>query len=267
MNIGLIVWMLQEYGVKRSAVWMSMLLVVVVSLAYAVNKPLFPKDIQPANHTHAFDIYGQPFSGEGSFASLTNQSIEKLKRDIMPHEWYSTELLAMLIFAGAIVRLMDRRGRLETWIAQVPQATERGRLDIVVPPFVLGGMALVGLVIFSVVGCYAYYPAAPDVFEEMQIAKSEALSAGLSSDVTHADYWIDVYQEWTRKLEVGTFLRTGGVTDYQHWKARLVREQLEMLKHAVEDGEKEESKKWVSKVYRSHSRMRTAFLSDSRELD
>ncbi len=263
MNIGLIVWMVQEYGAKRSTVWMSMLLVVVVSLAYAVNKPLFPKDIQPANHTHAFDIYGQPFSGEGSFASLTNQSIEKLKRDIMPHEWYSTELLAMLIFAGAIVRLMDRRGRLESWIAQVPQAAERGRLDLVVPPAVLGGVALMGLVIFSVVGCYAYYPAAPDVFEEMRIANSEALSAGLSGDVTHADYWIDVYQEWTRKLEVGKFLRTGRVTDFQHWKARLVREQLEMLKHAVEDGEKEESKKWVSKVYRSHSRMRKAFLSDS----
>jgi uncharacterized membrane protein YraQ (UPF0718 family) len=188
MNIGLIVWMLQEYGVKRSAVWMSLLLVVVLGLGYAVNKPLFPKDIQPANHTHAFDIYGQPFSGAGSFASLTNQAIEKLKRDIMPHEWYSTELLALLIFSGAIVRLMDHRRRLEVWIAQTPQVNESGNRDIVVPPAVLGGLALVGLIMFSVVGCYAYYPGAPDVFDEMSIAKSEALSAGLSGDVTHAEY-------------------------------------------------------------------------------
>jgi hypothetical protein len=96
--------------------------------------------------------------------------------------------VALLIFAGAIVRLVDRRHRLESWIAQVPQAADNGRLDIVVPPAVLGGLALVGLIMFSVVGCYAYYPGAPDVFDEMSIAKSEALSAGLSGDVTHAEY-------------------------------------------------------------------------------
>ena len=117
-----------------------------------------------------------------------------------------------------------------------------------------------GLVIFSGVGCYAYYPPASEVFEEINIAKGEALSAGLSGDATHAEYWIDVYQEWTRKLEVGVFLRSGKLTDYQRWKARLVREHLEMLKHSVEDGESEEARAWVSKIQRSHKRLRLAFL-------
>jgi hypothetical protein len=76
-----------------------------------------------------------------------------------------------------------------------------------------------------------------------------------------------VYQEWTRKLEVGTFLRTGQVSDFQHWKARLVREQLEMLKHTVEDGQREESRTWVSKIDRSHRRMRKAFLLYSDNID
>ena len=261
MNIGLIIWMLQEYGIKRSAVWMSILLLVVIGLGYAVDKPLFPKDIDPANHTHAFDIYGQPFSGTASFGRLATQSAEKLKRDILPYEWYSLELLALLIAVGCVVRLADRSGRVENWIAQVPPPSETGRMDIVVPPSVLGGLSLVGLVIFSAVGCYAYYPPANEVFEEIGIAKGEALSAGLSGDVTHAEYWIDVYQEWTRKLEVGTFLRTGQLSDYQRWKARLVREHLEMLKHTVEDGEKEEARAWVAKVQRSHRRMHAAFLN------
>lgn len=259
MNIGLIVWMLQEYGVKRSAVWMSILLTIVIGLGYAVDKPLFPKDIDPANHTHAFDIYGQPFSAADSFGQLATQTAEKLKRDILPYEWYSLELLGLLIVAGFVVRLIDRRGQIEDWIAQPPEPTETGRMDIVVPPTVLGGLSLIGLVVFSVVGCYAYYSAASEVFEEISIAKGEALSAGLSGDMSHAEYWIDVYQEWTRKLEVGTFLRTGQLTDYQRWKARLVREQLEMLKHTVEDGEHDEARQWVAKIQRSHSRMRDAF--------
>jgi uncharacterized membrane protein YraQ (UPF0718 family) len=261
MNMGLIVWMLQEYGMKRSTVWMSILLVVVVVLGYAVDKPLFPKDVEPANHTHAFDIYGQPFSGAASFGQLATQTGEKLKRDILPYEWYSLELLALLMVAGCLVRLIDRRGRIEAWIAQVPEPTETGRMDLVVPPVVLGGLSLVGLVIFSGIGCYAYYPPASEVFEEMTIVKSEALSAAITGDVTHAEYWIDVYQEWTRKLEVGTFLRTGQVSDYQRWKARLVREQLEMLKHSVEDGERDASRAWSARIQRSHNRMKRAFLS------
>lgn len=260
MNMGLIAWMLKEYGFKRSATWMTILLLVVVGLGYGVDKPLFPDDVEPANHTHAFDIYGQPFSNNGSFSKLASQSVAKLKRDIAPYEWYSLELLGLLIAAGCIVRIADRRGRLEAWITQVPEPSETGRTDIIVPPSVLGGLALVGLVVFSAVGCYAYYPAAGDAFEEIRIAKNEALHAGLTGNATHAEYWIDVYQEWTRKLEVGVFLRKGQVTDYQRWKARLVREHLEMLKHSVEDGEEEEARAWVAKILRSHNRMRSAFL-------
>lgn len=262
MNLGLVVWMLKEYGLKRSGVWIAILLVVVVGLGYAVDGPLFPKDIEPANHTHAFDIYSQPFSAADSFAALASQSVAKLKRDIQVYEWYSLQLLAILAVAGVAVRFVDRHGRLEAWIAEIPTVETTGRMDIIVPPAVLGAVALVGLVIMSAIGCYAYYPAAEDVFEEMSIAKSEALSAGLAGDVTHAQYWIDVYQEWTRKLEVGTYLRTGNVSDYQHWKARLVREHLEMLKHTVEDNEREEARRWVSRIQRSHTRMRSAFLTD-----
>jgi len=260
MNTGLIAWMLQEYGIKRSAVWMTVLLLVVVGLGYAVDKPLFPKDVDPANHTHAFDIYGQPFAGSSSFSELATQSAAKLKRDIVPYELYSLELLALLIAAGCVVRIADRRGWLEAWIAQVPEPSDSGRKDIVVPPAVLGGLALLGLVTLSGVGCFAYYPPADEVFREITIAKTEALSAGLTGNATHAEYWIDVYQEWTRKLEVGQFLRTGQLTDYQRWKARLVREHLEMLKHSVEDGEQEGAHAWVSKIQRSQGRMRSAFL-------
>ena len=262
MNAGLIVWMVKEYGIKRSAVWMSILLVVVVGLGYAVDKPLFPKDVEPANHTHAFDIYSQPFFDGQTFAELKERSVQKLKRDIKPYEWYSIELLGLLIVAGLAVRVADRNGRVEAWIAEVPSATDIGKTDIVIPPSVLGGLALLSLVVLSGVGCYAYYPPAGEVFEEMRIAKGEALSAGISGDATYAEHWIDVYQEWTRKLEVGTFIRTGGVSDYQHWKSRLVREQLEMLKHSVEDGEQEEARRWVNKVMRSHRRLRNAFMQD-----
>lgn len=258
MNMGLIVWMLKEFRVRKTALWMTVLVTVVVGLGYAIEKPLFPTDIEPANHTHAFDIYSQPFSDSTNGASLSSRSIGKLKRDVQPFEWWSLQLLTGLFVAGLAFRVADRKGSLEKWITSTPPA-ESGKLDVVIPGPVLGGLTLVGLVIFSAAGCYAYYPPPSEVFEELRIAKGEALSAGMSGDETHAEYWIDVYQEWTRKLEVGLFLRTGNVSEYQHWKARLVREQLEMLKHCVEDGETEEARQWISKLMRSHLRMRKAF--------
>jgi len=260
MNLGLLVWMIGEFKVKRSLAWMGLLLVVVVGLGYAVEKPLFPTDIEPANHTHAFDIYGQPFTSGGGPSSYVEQTSAKLGRDIHAYEWWSLQLLGGMMVCGLLVRVADRNGALERWITQTP-TQEGAKLDTVIPGWVLGVLSLIGLVIFSVVGCYAYYPPASEVFEEMRIAKGEALSAGLTGDATHAEYWIDVYQEWTRKLEVGTFLRTGGVSEYQHWKARLVREHLEMLKHCVEDGEKEEARDWVTKIQRSDRRLRSAFGS------
>ena len=262
MNVGLIVWMIREFRIKRTIAWMTLLLLVVVGLGYAVEKPLFPKDIEPANHTHAFDVYGQPFSGSDSPISYAKRTVAKLGRDIHAFEWWSLQLLGGLVLCGLIVRFVDRRGALEGWITAAP-SEQPSKLDAVIPGWVLGLLSLAGLVVLSVGGCYAYYPPAAEVFQDMNIAKGEALSAGLSGDATHADYWVDVYQEWTRKLEVGTFLREGRVTEYQHWKARLVREHLEMLKHCVEDGETEEARDWISKIQRSHTRLRSAFTPPS----
>lgn len=262
MNTGLVVWMLKEFRFKKTAVWMSLLIVIVVGLGYAIEKPLFPADVEPANHTHAFDIYSQPFSDTVQKSRLPTMAIAKLKRDVQPVEWWSLQLLAGLFVVGIVIRLADRNGSLEKWIQSTPPE-QTGKLDLVIPGPVLGGLTLIGLVIVSAAGCYAYYPPPSEIFEELRVAKGEALSGSRSGETAHAEYWIDVYQEWTRKLEVGLFLRTGHVSEYQHWKARLVREHLEMLKHAAEDGEKEEARKWVSKIQRSHRRMRAAFEPDN----
>jgi uncharacterized membrane protein YraQ (UPF0718 family) len=263
MNAGLVVWMVREFGFKRSVAWMSILLAVVIGLGYAVERPLYPQDIEPANHTHAFDIYCHPFADSQSFSTTTTRSIEKLRRDINSYEWYSLELLGLLILSGIAVRILDRRGAVERWVTEAPADGSPGRGDFVLPGSVLGAVVLIALAIFSVLGCYSYYPPRNEVFDEMSIAKGEALSAGLSGDATHAEYWIDIYQEWTRKLEVGTFLRTGHVSEYQHWKARLVREHLEMLKHSIEDNETQEARLWIAKIQRSHTRMTAAFHPDT----
>ena len=44
---------------------------------------------------------------------------------------------------------------------------------------------------------------------------------------------------------MGVFLREGSLSPYRRMKAKVFRDRLEFLKHAVEEGDKEESREYV----------------------
>jgi uncharacterized protein len=261
MNIGIMAWLYREYGVVRGTAWMALLLAIVLGLAYGLDKPLFPKDVEPANHTHAFDIYCSPFSGNAGM-SLFEATKEKLRRDIVPYEWRPLWMFGLLILWGIGLRLADRSERLERWLEAAPAKQISGRGDIVVPGPVLGFLALAGMVALSVVGCFAYYPSPEECLQAMDDSRIGALSAAMVLDHTETTYWAERYDDWTRKLEVGTYLRYGELSEYHRWKARLLREQLEILEHEVEDGEKEEVRSLIAHISRTHRRMARAFRDE-----
>lgn len=236
-------------------------MLIVVGLAYGVDRPLFPRDIEIADHTHAFDVYCRPF--ESASSNLPAMAMDKLKRDTQPYERTAVMLLGGLLLLGLGLRLLDRWLVIEDWLERTAEepAPTKG-LDIVIPGPVLGGLSLAGLIAASIVGCYAYYPPPEEVLEEMSIVKAEALNGALSGDVTHATYWIDAYDDWSRKLEVGVYLRDWKLSDYHRWKARLLREKLELLQHEVEDHDMDEVRRLVADISRTHQRLRRAYLEE-----
>ena len=233
MNLGLCVWMAKEYGIRRALAWISLLLLVVLGIAYGIEKPLFPVSIEPADHTHAFDVYCRPFDDHG-IQNLAVSFLEKLKRDIAFFEWYSFYGLACVLAMGLVLRVCDRWFVIEDWLEKESVEKVDG-YDLAVPGWAIGCVSLIGLIAFSILGCYAFYPPPQEAINEMSIVQAEALSPALSGDATQADYWIEVYDDWTRKLEVGVYLRKFHLNNYQKMKSRLVRDKLELLKHEVAD--------------------------------
>jgi hypothetical protein len=150
----------------------------------------------------------------------------------------------------------------EDWLERTPDlgGQSASRLDMALPGPVLGASALAGLVALSVVGCYAYYPAPQEVFQEMFILRGEVLTAAMSGNQKHAVHFIPVWDDWTRRLQVGSFLREGTLSPYRRMKAKVFRDRLEFLKHAVEEGDREESKEYVQAVDRAYRRMRLVYL-------
>lgn len=120
---------------------------------------------------------------------------------------------------------------------------------------------LAGLVALSVVACYAYYPSPQECLDEIFLARGECLSAALSGDQDHSLFWLPVWEEWSRRLEVGTFLRRGELRRYQSMQGYLIRKKLELLEHELEHDpyEREEVREVVQSIFATNSRWVRSF--------
>lgn len=261
MNIGLVAWTIQSYGWKLAVSWLGMLVLIVVSLSYGIERPLFPQHIEVADHTHAFDVYCQPFPTSQTHLPAT--VVSRLYQDAQLHEVAALSLLGFMVLVGLVLKVLDRKWNIESWIQSPPASNiPKSAFDVPVPSPILGVVALLALVAFSVVGCFAYYPDPREVFEEIKIAKTEALQAAITGNHEQAKRWIDIWDDWTRKLQVSVYLRRGALSDYHRMKARVVRDKLELLEHESSENETEEIRKLVADLSRASTRLQQAYLEE-----
>lgn len=71
-------------------------------------------------------------------------------------------------------------------------------------------------------------------FAEARFIRADALSASNSGDHEQAKFWIPRWDEWSRRMEVGVYLRSDRVTPYQRMQVFLLRQKLDLLEHEVE---------------------------------
>ncbi|EMI52018.1 permease, partial [Rhodopirellula sallentina] len=75
MNFATPLWFGRHYGWRSASLWMMSLLLIVMGISYAINKPLVPPGVEPAGHTHAFDIYTNPLTAYHSISLSTIQEM------------------------------------------------------------------------------------------------------------------------------------------------------------------------------------------------
>ena len=264
MNLATPFWFGYHYGWRSSATWLVGLLLIVIVISYAINQPLVPRGVHPAGHTHAFDIYTNPISS-------LHQNVWETARETILKQADIAGLISLAGLAGfAITGLMLRGFRFDESRLAVatPTATEgdQGRgFDVIVSPSVIGAIMLAGLVAISVVACYAYYPSPKECLKEIALARAECLTAANSGDKDHALFWLPVWEEWSRRLEVGTYLRRGKVSRYQSMQGYLIRKKLELLEHELEHDpyEPEQVRAVVQSIFATNSRWVRAFRDPS----
>jgi len=257
VNIGLLVWFAQTYGLKRFTALFTLLVVTTVGLAYLIDKPLYPKGVEPAGHTHAFDVYTNPFSS-------TTDIYESAKKKVVDfweaNEFGGTYLLGLLIVLGLVFSQVSKKKDLELWYSQAQERSSK--LDREVPSWVLGLTVVTGLVIASVAGSYLYYPAPKDILPDLYAVNTEAVLCAKTKDWIAAEKWIAFSDDLSRRVEVGVYLRQGSVSEFKTGKARFYREKLDKLKMAVDTRDETNISEIAMDVSNAYLRMSAAFKDE-----
>jgi uncharacterized protein len=262
VNLGLIVWLMTLFGWRRVLVWLGLVVAATLALAYAAERPLYFAH-EEASHTHAFDEWTSPFTS-GSQADWQPVR-DKLLQKVEVLEPVSLSGLVLLALVGLLARRFDRGGRLEAWLTKAPPVSARPAAvwDRNVPGPVLGLVALLGLVVFSVVALYLYYPAPKEAFAEIVRVRADA---AVAVNTGHKEEAIRQIQQWdllTRKLQVGVFIRTGRMSPEVTKVTEDLRERLEELRDALLAGDLTAARQMLPKVEEAYRRCRAAYDTNS----
>lgn len=262
LNLGLLVWLMVQYGLLRTLAWLAVLLALVLGVAYAVEQPLyFPKE--EASHTHAFDEWASPFQ-DGS--SVQWEAIRgKLLEKVEVLEPLSLAVLALLFAIGMLAIRFDRNGQLDRWLITPPPPSDlpKSLWNRDVPGPVLGITALLGLVVFSIVGLYIYYPDPHQVFKEMVRVKADALIAVHGGKKQEAIRQLENWDLLTRKLQVGVLLRSGSLDPQASKVAEELRELLEEMRDALLANDLEQARQLIQSVEQAHRACRQRYLPEA----
>jgi uncharacterized membrane protein YraQ (UPF0718 family) len=264
VNVATLCWMAVSFGKRSVMIWFSTLVLIVVGIAYTINRPLVPHGVEPAGHTHAFDVYTNPIH---SLDVVTAESLwKKISDSVDLGAAISTGVLAWLIVVGVILRVwsIDERRLRDRFGAKEGESELANTLpsyDRVVSEKLVGGVMIFGLISLSIVMCYAYYPSPREVLEEVRIVRAECLTAVTSENLEAATYWLGLWDDWSRRLEVGTFIRRGEIRPYQQMQGYLIRKKLELLEHELEHDPYEpgEAKKVLLELMDTDRRWAAAF--------
>lgn len=258
VNVGLIAWLMVLFRWKRILAWLALITGVTLALGYAAEGPLYFAH-EVASHTHAFDEWTSPFVGSAASWQLVS---DKVAQKIGILEIPSLAGLALLILVGVLTRLFDSRGQLENWLTKPPAFG-----DGPVPPWnrgvpgpVLGLVTLGGLIAFSIVALYVYYPAPEQVFTEMKDAKVGATYAVKLRNKEEAIRQIEHWDLLTRKLQVGVFIRTGHLDSEKAKLAEDLRESLEDLRDLLLANQTSEAIGKLPAIAAAYAQCRDAFL-------
>lgn len=258
VNLGVLIWFAVAFGIRRFLLFAVLLLAITLGIAYSLDKPLYPKGVIPAGHTHAFDIYTHPYHQTDG---LLAKSVYDARQYQLSNGWVGPYFLLALLGVGTLCRVSQSRWNLWAWLHQ-PVEKKSSDWDIALPPWVLGVVACVCIICASIFGTYLYYPEANEALNELSGMNTICVSAAKTGEYDVVEKTVPFCDDLSRRLEVGVYLRTGSVSEFKRTKAKNYREKLDDLRDYIEAGQRENVDEMAMDLYRSYLQLSEAFRTE-----
>ena len=258
-NLGLLAWLTVMYRPVRTLAWLSVWIAMILGLAHLAEPALYDTRKVESDHTHAFDDYSSPFRGRHSDLPLLVR--QKLAERFQPLEQASVSTLAALVILGSLVRPRHREDAIERWLTTRPPASTTAVpwWNRTIPGPVLGAIVIAGLVVFSVIGAYVYYPPPEQVFAHLSQVRANAVVAVRLGSRDEAIRDLELMDLLTRKLQVGVYIRTGGLPAEARKAADDLREAIEDLRDLLLAGKLDQGKERLKVIEDQYQACRRAY--------
>ena len=265
-SLGTLAWLISDFGTRRLLPWLAGYLTLIVAVGYLSEPILYDTRKADAGHTHAFDDYSCPFMKGIGFSDAWQQIQEKLKTAFGPLERPPVYALIAFVVAGFLLRRLDRDGRVERWLTALPATGEdpsaKPWWNRSVPGPILGFVTLLGLIAFSVIGAFLYYPDRGRCFDDMQAVYEETFVAIKTSRTDEAIRHIERWDLLVRKLEVGEYLRYWQVSREQSHSTANLRELLEEMRDELLAGQVNQAASLLPELEKEYRALKAAFPRD-----
>jgi uncharacterized membrane protein YraQ (UPF0718 family) len=247
VNIGLVAWIVSLHGRRRAAMWFAAVVAVCVGISYLLQAAL-PSPARAEDHTHAFDEYSNPFPF-GSNLDWSTVS-DKLKQKAEVLELVALPLGIVTLLSGWVARWLRKQYHVERWLTRPPATPSGvGKYDITIPGPVLAGIALLGLVAFSILGAYIYYPNSEQTLNQLHALRADVAAAVAGArnpnameaarKKAEAIRELEQMDLAVRKLMVGVYIRQFRLSEEQKARADELREKLEAIRDELLTGDPE----------------------------
>ncbi len=256
VNLGVVIWFAIAFGWRKIFAFTGLLIAITLVLAYSLDKPLYPKGVETAGHTHAFDIYTHPYPKSGVQIS---QAFGDAREYQLDNGWTGPYLLLILGLLGLVFRGIQLRWDFESWLFSRLPVKNSTKWDFVLPSWLIGLVACICLVVASIYGTYIYYPDTESVLGDLSAINTNCVAAARSGKYEIVEKTVPQCEDLSRRLEVGVFLRTWKVSDFNRAKAKIYREKLDELRDQIESGHTENVPELAMDVQKSYLQMARAF--------
>jgi uncharacterized protein len=229
VSLGTLAWLMRDFG-RMIVPWFFVYVVIVLGIAYALEQPLWDSRKVEVDHTHAFDDLSSPFYMETTPAAMWTLVERKLAIQFGPSEQTALTCLFILLASGFLIRIVDRRGRLERWLVAPSPKRTSAIWDPQLSGVMLGSTAIAGLIAFSVIGAYIYYPDRAFCLERMRFIVAETDDTIKRGTPDEAIRNLEQWDLVARQMQVGVYIREYGVTPEQAKTVDDLREAIEAVR-------------------------------------